>query len=185
MVILADEGWSITIPPLDIVGVAAIIVALGIIFALMKKGNRFFKKANQVMDDWNGTPEEGGHASRPGVIEHFHMIDAELADNRLIHARIEKKVDDAIHELTPNEGGSIKDQINRMELQQQLEIKERKLRQEEYDADKKRNRAEWIQVFGVVREMISLPDEDQVRVWDELTKKYADDTLVDPKDQQL
>ena len=179
------RGQEITIPDLDIIGISAIIIALGIIFGVLRWGNRFFKKANQVLDDWNGTVGDKNHPAKPGVLEHFRLIDCELAEHRSTQERIEKKVDDAIHELTPNNGTSIKDSIARMEARQADEAKERKDWAQRYETDQAHYRAEWLHVFGVVREMIQMDPEQQMAVWDRMTTMYASDTLVDHKDQEL
>lgn len=176
-------GPSFTIPDLDIVGIAAIIIALGVIFALLRGGNRFFRKANQVLDDWNGTPAEGGHESRPGVIEHFRSIDSTLVQHSELQDRLETKIDSALHELTTNKGSSLKDAINRIEYQQELEVKERKHRQEQYDRDQRRNRLEWVHVFKRIEDIFPMNPAEQLEAWRKMTAEYAADNMLDPEDK--
>jgi hypothetical protein len=177
-----ESGPTISIPDLDIVGIALIITALGVILALLRGGNRFFRKANQVLDDWNGKEADGGHDAQPGVIQHFHSIDATLIVHSETQERLETKIDEAIHELTTNKGGSLKDAVNRIELQQHEEIRERRVRQDAYDRDQRRTRLEWTAVFHRIEEIFPLSPAEQLAAWRKMTAEYAANELIHPED---
>lgn len=62
---------------------------------------RISRNTRQMADDWKGEPARPGVAARPGVMQRLFTIEQQLA---VVH-----------HEVQPNGGSSIKDQINRLD----------------------------------------------------------------------
>lgn len=60
------------------------------------------KKINDFLEDWRGEDARPGYPGRPGVLE------------RLV--KLEEHAATTTHEVTPNSGSSIKDQLNRVDL---------------------------------------------------------------------
>ncbi len=76
--------------------------ALAVLFNLARGAFGFFEKLRQFLDDWNGEPERPGIApKRFGVMERLTIVEAAV-----------KNVE---HEVKPNSGTSLKDQITRIE----------------------------------------------------------------------
>ena len=197
---------TINLPDLDIVGIAAIVVAIGVILALARGVNRFFKKANQVLDDWNGTPAENGHEEQPGVIQHFKNLDRELGETkqslgkhiddeneRLVAmgaevSGIKAKVD---HELGRNSGSTTKDAahealrvVKEVQVQQEAEIIARRQDRDEYRADQLAHDARLMTFFALIRRMITLSPPEQIDLWDDATQAFAEGRVPDLPDTE-
>jgi hypothetical protein len=85
------EPWA------AIVAVAGVLVALGGIGAAIRWLVVQLRKIGHLADDLLGEPARPGHAARPGLMDRV------------------KTLEDRTAELKPNGGGSIKDQITRVE----------------------------------------------------------------------
>jgi hypothetical protein len=94
-----DFNWS------WLLQAAGALVLIGGAIAVMVKGARWavgiLRKISEFLEDWRGEPARPGYAKRPGVME--RLVD------------LEKEVRGVSHELKPNAGGSMKDQITRIE----------------------------------------------------------------------
>ena len=83
------------------VAILAVIGALGAVVAgvvtVVRRVGPVVQRAVRFFDDWHGSPARPGVAARPGVMERLAELEVRTA------------------ELAPNGGGSIKDQITRMD----------------------------------------------------------------------
>jgi len=90
---------------LDVFAAAGIIAGgLGLIGLTVKGGRhlwRLGRMLGEFLDDWFGTPARPGIEERPGVMARL--------------ARIEERQATVEHELTTNNGSSLKDAIQRVE----------------------------------------------------------------------
>lgn len=91
---------------MDWVQVASAIVLLGAALAVLFRAARwvyvFVQKITQFLDDWFGEEARPGVApKRPGVMERLSRVEANMST--------------VAHEVVPNGGQSIKDQITRIE----------------------------------------------------------------------
>lgn len=84
---------------------AGALVLFGGAVAVIVKGARFvasmFRKVSEFLDDWRGEPARHGRAAVPGVME------------RLV--RLEEMALEVAHEVKPNSGTSLKDQITQIQ----------------------------------------------------------------------
>ena len=69
---------------------------------------QFSRRIGHFLDDWFGEPAREGQPERPGVM-------SRLARQDLRQARAEQRLARIEAELKPNGGGSIKDQVTRIE----------------------------------------------------------------------
>jgi hypothetical protein len=75
--------------------------AMAVIVKTIRWGIAVARKIDEFLDDWVGEPARHGRAAVPGVME------------RLVS--LEDKVNTVAHEVQPNSGTSLKDQITRIE----------------------------------------------------------------------
>ena len=155
---------------------AAVAAVIGI-WRAFRGASRFFEKVNRFFEDWYGRPAEDGHHATKGVLTRLEELEDQRAINSNTLGRVEGKMDFAMHELTPNKGGSIKDSINRIEFQQQEEILERKAFTEKYEQDQATNRLERHALTRVIKEMIGKTPEDQHEIWDRASASWTTNTL--------
>lgn len=97
------------------VGIVAVAGGGGTFLAWIPKAWRFFRLFDRFIADWNGQPQRPGQDAKPGVMAHFDALDEH---NRSIDARLsvlEGQMATVHHELTPNSGHSMKDQMNRVD----------------------------------------------------------------------
>lgn len=86
--------------------VAAGIIAAGLgLFVVLGRGGRWlwrlFQRADDLFDDLRGTPARPGVDARPGVMERLASLEEEVVTVR--------------HEVTTNDGSSLKDGMRRVE----------------------------------------------------------------------
>jgi hypothetical protein len=74
----------------------AIAAVVAIIGRLLLSARRMFDKVDEFIDDWRGTPARPGVSGRSGVMERLDNIE---------------------HQLKPNSGESLRDAVNRIEVQ--------------------------------------------------------------------
>lgn len=84
---------------------AGFVVLIGAAVAVIVKGFRWVFKTlrmvNEFLEDWRGEEARPGYHKRPGVME------------RLVN--LEEQVQAVVHEVQPNSGTSLKDQVARIE----------------------------------------------------------------------
>lgn len=195
------SATTVTLPNLDLLGIAAVIAALTVIGLALVRLSKFFRRANQFFEDWYGTPAAPGHEAVPGVLQRIGTLESSrasdwdtttktLSDMGADITEIKKQVG---HELNRNGGSSTKDAaflahrtavealevVKQVQEQQEHEIIARRDWHERYLADQQRMRAEWSAVFKGIRSMITLPPEEQLSMWDDIAESYADGTILD------
>ncbi|MET8864683.1 hypothetical protein ABZW11_17235 [Nonomuraea sp. NPDC004580] len=92
-------------PTLDVfIAASSIAGGLGLLFVVARIARwlwRLFQRIDDFVDDLRGTPARPGVAERPGVMERLARLEQELATVR--------------HEVTANDGSSLKDAVRRVE----------------------------------------------------------------------
>jgi len=88
--------------------VAALAAGVGGVVYLGRVAWRFVRKLGHFVDDMIGEPERDGQPGRPGVMRRLSRIEANMAG-------LNRRMSIVEAELRPNGGGSIKDQVTRIE----------------------------------------------------------------------
>ena len=86
----------------------AIAAGLAAIAYIVRSVSRALRRVGHFLDDWFGEPARDDQPARPGVMARLGRI-----ENR--QARTEQRVGSMESELKPNGGGSMKDQVTRIE----------------------------------------------------------------------
>jgi hypothetical protein len=85
--------------------VAALAALAGIVLTvlgwLLRRLWRAFRRTDQFLEDWNGTPADPGHERRPGVMERLAQLEHGMAD-----------IQGQVH---LNSGSSLRDEVQRTE----------------------------------------------------------------------
>ncbi|MFD3612404.1 hypothetical protein ACFWXA_30920 [Streptomyces atroolivaceus] len=102
---------STGVPALEVVLVwaGAFTVLAGVAGVLWRVGRGLARTAgrmDQFMDDWYGEPQRPGVPARPGVLERVSGIEDRVGG-------IEDRIGGVEHELHPNDGGSLRDAVDR------------------------------------------------------------------------
>lgn len=87
-----------------ITAISFLVFAIGIIFTIVKKIKPWLDALRNFFEDWNGLPARPGVEAKPGVMERL----ATLED-------IHSGMTEIKEEVKPNHGGSLKDQVSRIE----------------------------------------------------------------------
>jgi hypothetical protein len=86
---------------------AGAVVLLAGALAVIVKGVRWMlatlRKINEFLEDWRGEEARPGYHKRPGVMERLVSLEEQMAT--------------VAHEVRPNSGQSLKDQVTRIEEQ--------------------------------------------------------------------
>ncbi|MFE2106628.1 hypothetical protein ACFXAF_12285 [Kitasatospora sp. NPDC059463] len=90
------------------VAVTAITGAAAVGWRVVRAFGRLVAAADEVADDWRGTPDRPGVPGRPGVVQRIAGIEASVT-------AIESRVAVIEHELHPNSGASLRDAVDRVE----------------------------------------------------------------------
>lgn len=89
----------------EVATIAGYVIVIGGAFGLIWGGGKWMigtlKKVNEFLEDWRGEDARPGYPGRPGVLE------------RLV--KLEEHAATTSHEVQPNSGQSIKDQLNRVD----------------------------------------------------------------------
>jgi hypothetical protein len=164
---------TVEIPDIDIVGIAAIITALTVIFFGARAVNRTLRNANKFFEDWYGDKETG----KGGVVHRLYILETSQQEIKSEISEIRGTVQS---QLNKNGGGSMADiaaksfkAIEEMQLQIEQEVLARKDWQEQYAKDQAFTRYEWIQVFSTIAEMIPKEPHEQLEIWNKIAKKYT------------
>lgn len=100
-------SWFTSITLGNVVGtLLAFGTALGALWLMTRPMRRFAKSGEQFLEDWHGVPERPGFDAIPGVPERLRMLERNAQEDRELLKRID-------HELHPNSGGSLRDQVNK------------------------------------------------------------------------
>jgi len=197
-----------------LVNTVAISVFIGAclgIFAAGIKIVRFFRKASQVYDHWNGVPAHDGQPRQPGMVETQNYLvqtvgelnqkldDQALATKKTIEEQAEatrasleagsKRFDtqdllleevraQVVTELNRNGGSSTKDAAhNALRVVGEMQASQEAF-YAQYKIDQAASRAEWVGLFGIIRQMISLSPEEQLQLWDNATQAYIQASIA-------
>lgn len=79
---------------------------LGALWLMTRPLRRTQRGFEQFLEDWNGIPERAGFDAIPGVPERLRTLERNARADRALLERID-------HELHPNSGGSLRDQVNK------------------------------------------------------------------------
>lgn len=95
-------------------GIVTTFLAFSVLFAavmvvvrpLRQSMRRMLKLVEQISEDWHGVPGRPGFPAIPGVPERLAMLEERSVQDRELLLKID-------HELHPNSGGSLRDQVNK------------------------------------------------------------------------
>lgn len=194
-------GPTIEVPDIDLVGIAAILIAIGVIWAGVKVVLAVVRFINQFRDDWFGFAGDENHPPRPGVLAQMQEMRAALVlgeeTRQLMATVLDSMVKDVTqikdqvgHELTHNNGSSTKDAaheakrlskatmdiVENIQMQQEAEVLERKDWTARFEADQRRQRKA---MHKLVLRMIREKPADQETIWNDDGKKWIEGELED------
>lgn len=89
-------------------GLVALVTFLGLVWAkLVRPAMRFLDAARDVAEDWRGVPadEVRGIPARPGVLARLRQLEEGSA-------HVANVLEQVRHEVLPNSGGSLRDQVD-------------------------------------------------------------------------
>jgi hypothetical protein len=99
--------WFTSITMGSIVGtLLAFGATVGALWLMTRPMRSTAKIIEQLREDWFGVPGRPGFPAIPGVPERLAMLEERSRDDRELLERID-------HELHPNSGGSLRDQVNK------------------------------------------------------------------------
>lgn len=100
-------SWFTSITVGDIVTtLIAFGIVLGALWGMTRPVRRTAKGFEQFLEDWNGVPERPGFDAIPGVPERLRVLERNARSDRQLLETIN-------HELHPNSGGSMRDQLDK------------------------------------------------------------------------
>lgn len=100
-------SWFTSLTVGNIVGtLLAFGATLGALWLMTRPLRSTAKGFEQFLEDWNGVPERAGFDAIPGVPERLRTLERNARADRALLERID-------HELHPNSGGSLRDQVNK------------------------------------------------------------------------
>lgn len=76
---------------------------------------KIMRNTRQMAEDWRGEPARPGVAARPGVMERLLSLDTGQSELRSEQVIIREQLEVVHHEVRPNGGASIKDQLTRLD----------------------------------------------------------------------
>lgn len=167
-----------------IVLVGATLAAIIGIWRGLRGIARFFEKVNRFFEDWYGSPAEDGHVAKKGVLHRLDDLERRREDNTETLSRLETKMDDVVHEVTNNDGSSLKDSIYRIEIQQQEEVLERKSWEESYSEEQRNMRLERAALHHRIGQMIGKSPEEQNEIWDGIERRWTDGFIHDTPEKK-
>lgn len=87
--------------------VFGVLFVVGLIVKCWKTIRPVWVGVRDFLDDWRGEPERDGVKGRDGVMKRLATIEDDGASTK-------KRVEDIEHELHPNSGSSLRDQVDGM-----------------------------------------------------------------------
>lgn len=165
----------------DLLILAAVIGALIAIFRAARSVSKLAGRLNQFFDDWYGEEPREGRDARPGVLVRLQELETWREEDRQTlrqistdMALVKAKVSDDLADMT-----STKDAAEEA-LKVAKEIKhDNDTFRARYDQDQALARMEWEVIFATVREMIGKDPEQQLLLWDEISRAYKSKTLLE------
>lgn len=153
----------------QVIILAGVVTALAVLTKVALGARQKSRAIDMFFSDWYGEPERDGVPEKQGVMHRLRGLEQGQADIK--------------HELSRNGGSSTKDAAHdarriAREIQQQMELNAAATTkfQNRYNHDQAMTRHEWLTVFSAVREMIHLPPEEQLALWDTITEQYKEAT---------
>lgn len=100
-----------------VLAAGAVAVALTAVWKLVTGGLRFTRRIGHFLDDWWGEPERPGHPARPGIPERMAGVEASLGSMCDRLGGVEARTVRIEHEMHPNSGHTMRDAMDRIEIQ--------------------------------------------------------------------
>jgi len=97
-----------------IVGAGAVAGALFVLGKLIRSAWRGFRSVSHFLDDWHGTPARPGRPATPGFPERTEALERHTGSMCERIARLDSKVTSIEHEMHPNSGRSLRDQVDKI-----------------------------------------------------------------------
>jgi hypothetical protein len=97
-----------------IVAVGSVVTVVGLCAKAWKTIRPVWRGIREFLEDWRGEPArpEAGVPERPGVLKRLSTIETDGADTAKKLDETAKKLDAIDHELHPNSGKSLRDQVD-------------------------------------------------------------------------
>jgi hypothetical protein len=106
-------SWFTNLTVGGIVGWTLGVVVVVALFAKVWRAVRpVWKGIRDFLEDWRGEPERDGVPGREGVMKRLHTIEVDSAEARAKLDEQGEKLDAIDHELHPNSGKSLRDEID-------------------------------------------------------------------------
>ncbi len=175
-----DAAIVVTFPELNIFGISAGIIALGVIIGLLVKIWRGLSALGHVVDDWKGTEGDSNHPPTKGMV-------ARLSDVEDSTRKSSEYLELVAGQLGRNGGSTVADaafeskrlaqdltkQLEKMSDEHKEFRDEHKAWRDQYDQDKMNERREWVGIFRIVEEMIRTESTaEKAAMWDAVVKSW-------------
>lgn len=100
-------SWFTSIQLGDVVTFLLAFAALSAaLWAMTRPFRRAAKGFEQFLEDWHGVPERPGFDAIPGIPERLRRLERNAREDR-------RRLEEIVHEIRPNSGGSLKDKVNK------------------------------------------------------------------------
>lgn len=100
-----------------ILAAGAISAALVAVWKLVVGVTRFVRRAGRFFDEWFGVEAYNGHDAKPSIPERMDKVETHMAAMCSRIDEVDGKVRDIQHEVRPNHGHSLRDAVDRIEVQ--------------------------------------------------------------------
>jgi uncharacterized protein with von Willebrand factor type A (vWA) domain len=103
---------------------AAVVVGLGVLAAATvaigracMKALRFARTFDRFFREWFGEPEDlqRGEPRKPGIPERLGTVETHMGRMCERVSQVDAQVQNVVHEMHPNRGGSLRDAVDRIE----------------------------------------------------------------------
>jgi len=95
-----------------LVAVAGVVAVLGLFAKVWKTVRPVWRGVREFLEDWRGEPGRDGVPERQGVMKRLATIETDGAVNAKKLDETARKLDAIDHELHPNSGSSLRDQVD-------------------------------------------------------------------------
>lgn len=94
--------------------VVGFLVVVALFTRLWRAIRPMWVGVRDFLEDWRGEPERDGVPGREGVMKRLHTIETDGAEARAKLDEQGAKLDSIDHELHPNSGSSLRDEVDRI-----------------------------------------------------------------------